>query len=93
MPAVLESITSWNVRKMVFYVILSYLQSLQRASLESMDDVLSEPRFDSVECVAFCVTILPISGVVPPRQEEIWGSIRRRMRRVEGRGLLRLVQR
>ena len=91
-PDVLAGITSWEMRKLVCYLILSYLNGLQRLDLERIDGVLSQPQFESVDCVAFSITILPISGVVPPRREEIWEAIRSRMERVEARGVLRLIR-
>lgn len=91
-PAVFEGIGSWEMRKVGCYLILRDLSGLQRIDLERIDDVLTRPQFESVDCVAFSITILPISGVVPPRREEIWETIRRRMVRVEARGVLKLIR-
>lgn len=91
-PTVLEGITSWGMRKFVCFLILSYLNSLQRLHLEQVDEIFSQPQFGSMECVGFSITILPISGVVPPRREEIWEVIKRRMSRLEARGVLKLMR-
>ncbi|THH22133.1 hypothetical protein EUX98_g8241 [Antrodiella citrinella] len=91
-PTVLVGIASTRMRKLVFYVVLSYLNGLQRLDLEQVDAVLAQRRFATVECVGFGITILPISGVVPPKREEIWETIKRRMGRAEARGVLRLMR-